>query len=599
MAFSKRSDRLKLMTCADQLRAPKARGQLLHAFANHELLALELMALMLLRFPKAPGPWRRGLAGIMIDEQRHMKLYLERMDKLGITFGEAPISGFFWSCLSECRSPTEFNFAMSMTLEQANLDFLQHYHRLFSEAGDGVTAAILSQVYEDEISHLSHGVTWAKKAIAEKSQQNLFKSHQAALRVPLTLARAKGPGFDRSGRIRAHLPDSYCDELQRYRGSKDRRASLYVFNPTTELEAEYGVVGRTIPKQLQHLASDLAPLMGLVASEHDAVLVPKPVGPKVKRTWLDLGLKLPKFVTLEAASTLNAQQLVPWGTAPSMEKLANDLNIDSPRHAFPGFDKSFWWRLWKWDELMVSSESALADRIKKLHLSGHRRVVIKSPYGAAGRGLVRSVDGCLGQTRRQWAAAILQRHGTLLVEPWLENGYNLSVLIDTRKKNPIGPIMGFLTDHRGQYIGHCLGDSFAHFKPKDRQEFFSQSLHNQLRASARRTAEQLRRLGYRGPAGIDALVYRDSDILQLKTPLEINCRHTMGHLASGLAKQLGRQFQGLFLIQPNLATFLKQASSSGVTGDIYPLNEGAQIGAYLIKGFRLLDEIDHQSGNSQ
>ena len=38
---------------------------MLHFFANHELLAIELIALALLRFPDADPGWRRGLAAIL------------------------------------------------------------------------------------------------------------------------------------------------------------------------------------------------------------------------------------------------------------------------------------------------------------------------------------------------------------------------------------------------------------------------------------------------------------------------------------------------------------------------------------------------------
>ena len=80
------------------------RGRLLHFFANHELLATELMALVLLKFPDAPAAFRKGVLQTLRDEQEHTRLYLERMKVCGIAFGELPVSSYFWRCIAPVSS---------------------------------------------------------------------------------------------------------------------------------------------------------------------------------------------------------------------------------------------------------------------------------------------------------------------------------------------------------------------------------------------------------------------------------------------------------------------------------------------------------------
>ena len=58
----------------DQLENEKSRGQLLHFLANHELLATELMALVLLKFPDAPLAFRRGVLVTLQEEQAHTQM---------------------------------------------------------------------------------------------------------------------------------------------------------------------------------------------------------------------------------------------------------------------------------------------------------------------------------------------------------------------------------------------------------------------------------------------------------------------------------------------------------------------------------------------
>ena len=60
------------------LSTASGRGRLLHFFANHELLAMELMALTLLKFPFAEKNFRLGLARTIVEEQKHLRMYVSR-----------------------------------------------------------------------------------------------------------------------------------------------------------------------------------------------------------------------------------------------------------------------------------------------------------------------------------------------------------------------------------------------------------------------------------------------------------------------------------------------------------------------------------------
>ena len=159
---SGRSRRVNFPTRA-QLNTESMRGRALHFFANHELLALELMALALLRFPDAPPKFRRTLVATMRDEQKHMRLYMKRMAELGVELGEMPMNRFFWTAVSEVTCLSDFVARMSLTFEQANLDFALHYQNLFVDIGDHKTASIMGQVLEDEVRHVKHGLTYFQK----------------------------------------------------------------------------------------------------------------------------------------------------------------------------------------------------------------------------------------------------------------------------------------------------------------------------------------------------------------------------------------------------------------------------------------------------
>ena len=70
-----------------------------------------------------------------------------------------------------------------------------------------------------------------------------------------------------------------------------------------------------------------------------------------------------------------------------------------------------------------------------------------------------------------------------------------------------------------------------------------------LEAVGRFVGEALSAAGHRGPAGVDALVYREHDgALRLKPIVEVNPRYTQGHIALGLGKQLSGRGEGRYRI---------------------------------------------------
>ena len=81
--------------------------------------------------------------------------------------------------------------------EQANLDFAVYWKKAFSEVDDHRAVEILDEVYEDELRHVRHGITWFSRLGGGRD----FQDHARALHFPMSPGRAKGPLFNREGRL--------------------------------------------------------------------------------------------------------------------------------------------------------------------------------------------------------------------------------------------------------------------------------------------------------------------------------------------------------------------------------------------------------------
>lgn len=196
------------------LEREEMRARCLHVFANHELMALEMMAWALLAFPQADSSFRKGLANILLDEQRHFRLYCERLEVMGVKFGDLPVNDHFWRSAGYITSPLDWVCTMHLTFEQCNLDHAPYFGRLFAEVEDHASAGLMKTIFEDEIRHVRFGSRWLKHY--QPPQTSLFDVYQAHCTTGNPPARAMGPEFQEEARRAAGLDEDYIQRLRAF-----------------------------------------------------------------------------------------------------------------------------------------------------------------------------------------------------------------------------------------------------------------------------------------------------------------------------------------------------------------------------------------------
>ena len=202
---------------------PAARAVCLARFAHHELMAVELFAWALLRWPGLPAGLRRGLLGVLADEQRHCRMYLERLAAHGSRLEEHPLSGYLLRPLPELAAspegPSSFLAAVGLTFEQANLDFAPLYAEAFRRGGDPESAAVCEEVHADEVRHVALAARWLPRLSG--GDRSDLECYEAAVPFPLGPARAKGRRFDEAARRAAGLSEAFIERVRSARSTQE------------------------------------------------------------------------------------------------------------------------------------------------------------------------------------------------------------------------------------------------------------------------------------------------------------------------------------------------------------------------------------------
>ncbi len=249
VALPQRADSLRILRATGGTKMPKLtalvdpshRGIAHHIMANHELQALEVMAWTLLAFPDAPGPFRADLIRIMIDEQRHTRMHIRRLESHGWSFGDLPVNGHVWYRAKAAESLLDYLACLPLTFEGGNLDHSLQFAQIFHQAGDTKSRDVMRTIHDDEIEHVAFGLKWFR----ELKPRNLsdWDAYTQHVHWPLSPYAAKGKIFQREARVKAGMSPEFIDRIEqaqpesKHRNRKESEStSTGSISPIAELE---------------------------------------------------------------------------------------------------------------------------------------------------------------------------------------------------------------------------------------------------------------------------------------------------------------------------------------------------------------------------
>ena len=581
------------------LEQDRERGKLLHFFGNHELLATELMALVLLKFPDAPPAFRQGVLKTLQDEQEHTRLYMQRMQSCGIALGDFPVSGYFWRCVAPMQHPIDYVAGLCLTFEQANLDFAGHYGNALGTVGDAGSAKLLEKIYRDEIGHVAYGLKWFRRW--KTPGESDWDAFCRTLKFPLSPQRAKGFSLNVAGRKAAGLDENFISQLNVYSQSKGRTPSVYVFNAFAEGRIAEGKKFNPTKPQAQ-LVRDLENLPQFLCRQDDIVLVAQKPSVEFLSGIKQAGFPLPEFGELKNVTALQLRKLGslrPWAWGPDSFDLLKPIfaSVTGEKRAdenrFNEKIAPLYAKSWSADFLRkilgsgkaallcgqnvaaaqqrrptnenwlcsenevgeaVNSLAAALAAVAKIRARGHHKIVVKESLGVAGSNALRLFEPEILPAQMRWLENAFAHRRELVVEPWLERLADFSVQLEMMPAGlKLCGYTGLLNDARGQFIANFAEPHHHKRIPAKIISLFSEpkdistrllEFYGEIFAALE---VELRRADFAGPIGIDAFIYRDAKgATKLKPIVEINPRYTMGRVLVELMRQTCQNTFGLF-----------------------------------------------------
>jgi len=534
--------------------------------------------------------FRMGVFETLKEEQAHTLMYMRRMKECGIHFGALPVNDYFWRMVAPMAEPIDFVTRLSLTFEQANLDFSKHYGILFKKIGDNATARVLETIYKDEIEHVGHGLKWFRQW--KDQGMSDWDAFSKQIAFPLTAAKAKGVApFNADGRRAAGLDEDFITHLEISEQSRGRTPTVLLFNPNAEDHALSNITGRPFQsrKGSAHLQTDLEILPLSWCRKDDVILLDNKPSIKHIRYLKQAGFPMPEIISLTEQATLHSRKiggLKPWAWSSDAQRTLSPLkkittnasSIKSIETDFSGlFSREQSHLLAASDRIdehystVFDNKDDLLDHLTQQQALGHT-TLIKSLFSSAGRGHRKVLaDEPLSKTLISkslsgWIDKLIQQQGALITEPWLDRLLDFSAQYEITSNGDVEHLgmTRVFNDAAGRFLGCYVHSKWANGLSSNISEFlFRQEGANHGRINqtykhdvptALQNYFQTHHPNYQGAIGVDSMLYTaptntdKQGTLHIRKIVEMNPRITMGRVALELSKKSAPGKAGFYQI---------------------------------------------------
>ena len=222
--------------------SPIAVRQRLHKHMHNEMQNLEIVALSLTDFPEVPWDLRMDLARQCWDESRHASVFHRRLRELGGRKGEFPVMNYEWSVSGMMTSMVGRLALQNRTFEGGEMDLLRELVRIWRDADDQLTSALMEAILADEIQHVRYANRWLKRLAQAKPRVLMEVVKAMRFLDSVTRAMAPGPGEVNA----AGVPLTGWTHLGSFTNVDDRRLAEFTEDELAELLRQEGL-GHIVP----------------------------------------------------------------------------------------------------------------------------------------------------------------------------------------------------------------------------------------------------------------------------------------------------------------------------------------------------------------